>query len=95
MEAPMASNILAVGDTAANSDDVIVEAGTPLTVCLKYSGSQTTPDAEVTVLLKDDDGAYWPTGVKLTAYQPIITLFGPGAYRFARKAGVSCGVFSG
>jgi hypothetical protein len=90
-----AANILTVGDTAANSGDITVAAGTPLTVQLKYTGAQTSDAAEVKILLKDDAAAYWPTGAKLTAYEPIITLYGPGTYRFARKAGASCGVFSG
>jgi hypothetical protein len=91
----MATNILTVGDTAANSADITVEAGTPLTVCLKYTGAQVSDGAVVEILLKDDAAAYWPTGAKLTAYEQILVLYGPGTYRFTRVAGVSCGVFGG
>lgn len=91
----MATNILTVGDTAASSGDITVEAGIPLTVCLKYTGAQVDDGAIVDILLKDDAGNYWPTGQKLTGYEPILVLFGPGDYRFTRVAGVSCGVFGG
>lgn len=90
----MATNILTVGDTAENSSDVVVVAGTPLTACLKYTGAQTDDGAIVDILLKDDAGAYWPIG-KLTAYSPSTIITGPGSYRFSRRAGASCGVFGG
>lgn len=90
----MATNILTVGDTAANSADVTVAEGASLTVCLKYDTEQTSDGAVVDIQLKDDSAAYWQTGAKLTAYQPVLVIQGAGTYRFSRAAGESCGVFS-
>jgi len=92
----MATNILTVGTTAANSSDVTVVAGTPLTVCLKdAAGKVVEPGARVNILLKDDAGEYFLVGLQLTTLKPALQIAAPGTYRFSRVAGVSCGVFSG
>ncbi|RWN51392.1 MAG: hypothetical protein EOS04_24270 [Mesorhizobium sp.] len=85
----MAAELLATGSTAANSSDLTVSAGTPVTVGLK--GWVT--DAKVYIYLKDDAAAYNLVG-KLTAYEPATSITAPGTYRFSRVAGASCGVFS-
>lgn len=86
-----ATNILSTAATAADSADVVVAAGTPLTVCLK--GWET--GALVYVYLKDDGAAYNLVGNgKLTAYNPALCITAPGTYRFSRVAGAACGVFS-
>jgi hypothetical protein len=91
----MPTQILAVNTTAADSSDVVVAAGTPLTVALKDADATTVPDgARVDILLKDDAGLYFRVDA-LTQAKPATVIVGAGTYRFSRAAGVSCGVFSG
>lgn len=85
----MATQLLAAGTTAADSADVTVVAGTPITVALKAAAD----GAEVAVKLKDDGAAYNIVG-RLTSAQPALMVSAPGTYRFSRIAGASCGVFS-
>jgi hypothetical protein len=90
----MATNILSVGTTLANSSDVVVAAGTPLTVCLKdAAGTAVEPGARVDIQLKDDVGSYFRVD-QLNRGKPAVQITAPGTYRFSRPAGVSCGVFS-
>lgn len=86
----MATELLAIGNTAAASSDVTVEAGTPVTVCLKGAESE---NVLVHVQLKDDGGAYHTIGHLGTSH-PVVVIAGPGAYRVQRVRG-KCGVFSG
>jgi hypothetical protein len=91
----MPSEILAIGTTAANSADQVVSAGTPLTVCLKdAAGPDVVGYACVDILLKADSGEYFQVD-SLTTSNPALMIVAPGTYRFSRRAGVSCGVFSG
>lgn len=91
----MPTQILATGTTAADSSDVVVAAGTPLTVCLKdAAGPVLEAAAEVLIELKDDAGQYFRVDV-LNGSQPALVIVGAGTYRFSRIAGASCGVFSG
>ncbi len=91
----MPAEILAVGTTAANSSDVTVDPGDTLTVCLKdAAGADVALSACVHILLKDDAGQYFRFD-SLTGDKPALVLVGAGTYRFSRKAGTSCGVFSG
>ena len=90
----MATTILSVGTTAANSADVVVEAGTPLTVALKTAaGPNIATSAQVDILLKDDAGQYFRVD-SLTGAKRAVVINGAGTYRFSRKAGEACGVFS-
>lgn len=86
----MATELLSTAATAANSSDLTVVAGTPVTVCLK---GVTGADARVVVSLKDDAGAYVGVG-ELTSSQPAMAITAPGLYRFSRAVGVTAGVFS-
>lgn len=91
----MPTQILAAGTTAADSSDVVVAAGTPLTVCLKdAAGGHVESGAEVRIGLKDDAGQYFQVD-SLTGSKPALVIVGAGTYRFSRMPGVSCGVFSG
>jgi hypothetical protein len=91
----MATEILATASTAANSADVAVATGNSITVCLKGVVDPTaTPGPLVTILLKDDAAAYNAIDT-LTGQRTALVLVGPGTYRFTRRAGVTCGVFSG
>jgi hypothetical protein len=92
----MATEILAVGTSAANSSEVTVAAGAPVTVSLKDVAGvgAVPPSALMTINLKDDDGAFFEVG-RLTAQIPATVLVGPGVYRLSRPAGNSaCGAFS-
>lgn len=84
-----AAELIATANTAANSGDLTVVAGTPVTVGLK--GWET--GALVYIFIKDDAAAYNLIG-KMTAYEPFTVITGPGTYRFSRVAGSACGVFS-
>ncbi|MEY9466302.1 hypothetical protein ABH973_006715 [Bradyrhizobium ottawaense] len=91
----MPTQILATNTTAADSADVVVAAGTPLTVCLKdAAGALVGAGARVDILLKDDAGQYFLVD-SLSSQKLAVVITGPGTYRFSRPAGVSCGVFSG
>jgi len=90
----MATEILAVGTTASNSSDVVVQDGESLTVCLKdVAGPNVAGGALVHVLLKDDAGQYFRIDA-LASGKIALVIVAPGTYRFSRVAGVSCGVFS-
>lgn len=92
----MPTEILATASTAANSADVVVSAGTPLTVCLKdAAGPDVTQYAAVDILLKGDNGEYFKVDSLSAKDKPALMIVAPGTYRFSRIAGVSCGVFSG
>jgi hypothetical protein len=85
-----AAEILATANTAANSADVTVAAGTPITVGLK---GVVDANALVLIYLKDDASAYNYVG-RLTADVPSLMISAPGTYRFSRVVGATCGVFS-
>lgn len=90
----MPTNVLTTGTTAADSSDVTVVAGVPLTVCLKdVAGPAVGAGAFVNIFLKDDAGQYFKVG-ELTKAEPSKCIVAPGTYRFSRLAGTSCGVFS-
>lgn len=84
-----ATEILPVADTAANSADVTVLAGEPITVALKG----VAEGAKVNINIKNDAGTYEFTGFALEPSGRIVTISGPGTYRFSRLAGGACGVF--
>ncbi len=91
----MPTQILAAGTTATDSSDVVVAAGTPLTVALKdAAGPLVGTGARVEIKIKDDAGQYFYVDT-LSDRRPSLVIYGPGTYRFSRIAGVSCGVFSG
>ena len=87
----MATQLLATADTAADSADVTVAAGAPVTIGLKGAAA----GARVLLKLKDDAAAYNVIG-ELTgiAGERALTIYGPGVYRLTRVAGAACGVFS-
>jgi cytochrome oxidase Cu insertion factor (SCO1/SenC/PrrC family) len=90
----MATEVLAVNTTAANSSDVTIAAGDQLTVSLKDAAGPTVGlAARVDIQLKDDDGEYF-TVATLSGGKPSLVIVGAGTYRFSRAAGTSCGVFS-
>lgn len=85
-----ATEILPVADTAENSGDVTVVAGEPITVALKGA----VIGALVYIGLKDDAGTYQNIGrLEQIGGSNVVTISGPGTYRFSRRAGAACGVF--
>lgn len=86
----MATQILTTANTAANSADLVVVAGTPVTVALK---GVVDAAAFVRILLKDDAGSYHQVA-ELSSGNRATVITAPGTYRFARVAGGVCGVFS-
>jgi hypothetical protein len=88
----MATEILAIGQTEANSADVTVAAGDTLTVALKGLAGTFPRNAVVHVQLKDDDNAY-NTVDTLKSSRPALVITA-GSWRFSRRAGEPCGVFS-
>lgn len=91
----MATEVLAVGTSAANSSDVTIAEGEQLTVCLKdAAGTRVGNGAKVEIQLKDDDNEYFAVDT-LHSGKVAVVIAGAGTYRFSRIAGVSCGVFSG
>lgn len=91
----MPTEILSIGATDVTSADVIVTAGTPLTVALKGASGPNVPvGSSVDILLKSDAGTYFYIDT-LTNINPATMIVAPGTYRFNRKAKGACGVFSG
>ncbi|MBX4992303.1 hypothetical protein ABID08_000734 [Rhizobium binae] len=86
----MATELLAVGSTAANSADLVVASGSTVLIGIKGA---TTAQARVRITVKDDAGGYTDVG-ELTPFRPAIAITAPGTYRFSRVAGEMCGVFS-
>ena len=89
------ANILTIGTDETASADIVVAAGTPLTVCLKdAAGPRVLIGCLVHILLKNELGEYFRVG-QLTAKDPAAVIDGAGTYQFKRGASVSCGVFQG
>lgn len=98
----MPSQILAVSATAANSSDIIVSAGTPLTVALNGNTGPTvlTPNnialqVSIDIRLKDAANNYFTIDTLNSKFKPAIVIYGPGTYQFVRSNGQPVGVFSG
>ena len=91
----MPAQILAVGSTDANSGDVTVGEGEQLTVSLKdAAGPFIATGARVEIQLKDDAAQYFTVDT-LNAGKSSVVIAGAGTYRFKRRGGTACGVFSG
>lgn len=91
----MATQILAVGTTAADSADQVVAVGATLGVGINDAAGTDVPrGAIIFIYLKDPAGQYFQIG-KLNQANPSYSINTPGTYRFSRKANtVACGVFS-
>lgn len=86
----MASSILAVGNTPANSTNFDVTATAPVTVCLTGSSGYVSPSA-VVLIQKQDSSGNWSTLDKLTVGNPIGIIRGTGTWRGVRISG-NCGL---
>jgi hypothetical protein len=90
----MPTEILAIGNTAADSADQVVGPGATLTVCLKSATGLADPSC-IFIQLKSDSGQYFVVD-RLTPFKPALMIMAAGTYRFSRAAGKeSYGVFSG
>lgn len=85
----MATQLIVAGSTEANSPDITVTSGAPVTVCLKGTDSKSS----MAIQLKDD-GNGWQNVGGLSNAQPAVCLSGPGVYRLFRAAGSTGGAFS-
>lgn len=85
----MATSILATANTAADSADTAIAAGTPVALKGVVDGA-----ARVLIYPKNDASGYTLFS-ELTSHRPGTLLSGAGTYRFSRVAGGTCGVFSG
>ncbi len=88
-----AAEILAVGNTAATSPDVVLTDNTGVVFALK---GVTGPNARVWIDVKDETGAWNPASPLevLTSQEPVRTFYAtPSTIRFRRDAGATCGVF--
>lgn len=87
----MATEILATGNTAENSSEFTVTAGTPLTVALKGGSASNGP---VAIQLKDDEEEWVQVGaLGGGGAPPAVVINGPGVYRLVRPEGTTCGAF--
>lgn len=90
------AEVLAIGTSVpGNSSDVVLAAGSSLSVCLKDAAGPTVgAGARVDILRKGDNGEYFLVD-SMTRAKPGVIVQGEGTYRFSRVSDVSCGVFSG
>jgi hypothetical protein len=81
----MATELLATGTAAADSADVVVTAGTPVTIYLKKgSDGAVSASARATVKIKSSGGTYHEIGALTGQYQALV-IDGPGTYRISRE----------
>lgn len=91
----MPAELIAVGTTDANSADVTVAAGAPVSVFLKgTAGAYVDPQARCVVEAKTAAGAYQLVG-ELVGQQRGLVIDAPGIYRIRKFAGPSFGVEQG
>ncbi len=80
------ANVLAIGNTAADSSDIAVVAGTPVTVYLVTAdGSRPPADVNVQLVLVSAGGQYMQVG-GLDRFNNALVIDGPGTYRARRLA---------
>lgn len=92
----MATELLATGNTAANSSDITVADGGSATIFLKAgSGANIPAGVRVNIQIKDSANAYNTIGY-LDALNPSTVIAAKGVYRVSRVAGAySVGVGQG
>jgi hypothetical protein len=76
--------VLASGTAAADSSDITVTAGVPVTVFLSAAASGPVPsDVQCDIKVKSAAGTYHTVG-QLTGARPALVIDGPGVYRVSR-----------
>lgn len=86
------TTILATGTTEATSTDVVVAAGSSVTVGI-YLASGELSATDYAIIYADTPGVDLYI-TSLSKHQPIVQLYGPATYRVKRSASTtSLGVF--
>lgn len=85
----MATEILAVGNTEANSSEITLAEGASMIAFIKGASGG---EARVGIYLKDDGGAFEKIAELNSNYRPALLVNGPGVYRLTRVSGSACGV---
>jgi hypothetical protein len=82
----MATEVIAIGTTATDSaSDIVVTAGTPVTVFLKKTGDGPVGSTvRAVVKIKSSGGTYHEVGA-LDGQRQAIVLDGPGTFRVSRE----------
>lgn len=81
----MATEILATGTAAADSSEVTVTAGTPVTIFLKKGSSGPVESgSRAVVKIKSSGGFYHEVGA-LTGSRQALVLDGPGTFLISRE----------
>lgn len=90
-----AAELIPIGTVDADSADIAVIAGTPVTVFLKATnGANVDSQARAVVKIKTSGATYQVVG-NLNATDRIAVIDGPGTYRVSKFAGPSFGVEQG
>jgi hypothetical protein len=80
-----AANVIAVGNTTANSSDLTVTT-TPLLIGLKTTNGGAVPDGINVKVYVKDDGSHYNYYKSLSKSQPTLVLSAAGVYRVTRTA---------
>ena len=90
----MATELLAIGTGATSSSDVVLAAGSQMTVALKDVAGPEVFGGRVKVQLKADNGEYFDVDELYAPNRGALVIVGAGTYRFTRiTESPSCGVF--
>lgn len=89
----MATELLAIGNTAASSDAFELAAAES-TLLIFRPGPDYMGHQQIALEVEDSDGTWQPVGALSTSATPRL-LDGPGNYRVTRPAGTSAGVDQG
>lgn len=91
----MATELIATGTADATSADIVVAAGTPVSVFLKdAAGPLVDSQARAAIQQKTSAGDYFTVG-ELTGLNRAMAIDAPGTFRVQKYAGVSFGVEQG
>jgi len=91
----MATELIAIGTVDANSSDIVVAAGSPVSLFLKdAAGPLVDTQCRATIQQKSSTGDYFTIG-ELNGLNRSIVIDGPGTFRVQKYAGPSFGVEQG
>lgn len=91
----MATELLPIAGTAANSGDVVLADGESAILGLKDAdGKGISRGGQMAVFLKADNNQYVQID-SINRSKPAIVVYGPATYRLTRREGVPVGAFRG
>lgn len=91
----MATELLATGVIDATSADIVVAAGTPVSLFLKNAAGPTVDtQARASIQQKTSTATYFTVG-ELNGLNRSVVIDGPGTFRVQKYAGPSFGVEQG